>query len=82
MKGNGEAQLSYRLLLAVDIQGYSRRDTREQLRAQRLLSDALDRAARGVGLDRAGLGQAGRRGRGARHTAGRGRPGDGGPATS
>ncbi|WP_021598917.1 hypothetical protein [Actinomadura welshii] len=54
MKGNGEAQLSYRLLLAVDIQGYSRRDTREQLRAQRLLSDALDRAARGVGLDRAG----------------------------
>jgi hypothetical protein len=54
VKGNGEAQLSYRLLLAVDIQGYSRRDTREQLRAQRMLSDALDAAARGVGLDRAG----------------------------
>lgn len=53
MKGNGEAQLSYRLLLAVDIQGYSRRDTREQLLAQRQLSDALDHAARGVGLDRA-----------------------------
>ncbi|WP_243714605.1 hypothetical protein [Actinomadura bangladeshensis] len=54
MEGNGEAQLSYRLLLAVDIQGYSKRDTREQLLAQRQLSDALDRAARGVGLDRAG----------------------------
>lgn len=54
MKENGEVQLSYRLLLAVDIQGYSRRDTREQLRAQRLLSEALDGAARGVGLDRAG----------------------------
>lgn len=51
---NGEVQLSYRLLLAVDIQGYSRRDTREQLRAQRLLTEALDGAARGVGLDRAG----------------------------
>ncbi|CNE71888.1 Uncharacterised protein [Mycobacterium tuberculosis] len=54
MEGHGEVQLSYRLLLAVDIQGYSKRDTREQLRAQRQLSDALDRAARGVGLDRAG----------------------------
>ncbi|SNS45470.1 hypothetical protein SAMN05443665_1004119 [Actinomadura meyerae] len=53
MEGNGDAQLSYRLLVAVDIQGYSRRDAREQLRAQRELSDALDRAARGVGLDRA-----------------------------
>ncbi|WP_246179259.1 hypothetical protein [Actinomadura decatromicini] len=53
MKGNGETQLSYRLLLAVDIQGYSKRDTREQLAAQRSLSDALDRAAMGAGLDRA-----------------------------
>jgi hypothetical protein len=53
VKENGEAQLSYRLLLAVDIQGYSKRDTREQLLAQRQLSDALGRAARGVGLDRA-----------------------------
>ncbi|WP_131742340.1 hypothetical protein [Actinomadura roseirufa] len=52
MKGNREGRLSYRLLLAVDIQGYSKRDTREQLLAQRQLSDALDRAARGVGLDR------------------------------
>ncbi|WP_246237243.1 hypothetical protein [Actinomadura chibensis] len=53
MKGNGETQLRYRLLLAVDIQGYSKRDTREQLAAQRSLSDALDRAAAGAGLDRA-----------------------------
>ncbi|MFG2243685.1 hypothetical protein [Spirillospora sp. NPDC048823] len=52
MKGNGNTQLIYRLLLAVDIQGYSKRDTREQLLAQRQLSDALDHAARGVGLDR------------------------------
>ncbi|WP_207946986.1 hypothetical protein, partial [Actinomadura sp. 7K507] len=52
MEGNGNTQLSYRLLLAVDIQGYSKRDTREQLLAQRHLSDALDRAAHGVGLDR------------------------------
>ncbi|WP_207939453.1 hypothetical protein [Actinomadura darangshiensis] len=54
MKENGKVQLSYRLLLAVDIQGYSKRDTSEQLVAQQLLSDALDRAASGVGLDRAG----------------------------
>lgn len=53
MKGNGNTQLLYRLLLAVDIQGYSKRDTREQLLAQRRLSDALDHAAHGVGLDRA-----------------------------
>ncbi|WP_207928839.1 hypothetical protein [Actinomadura sp. 6K520] len=52
VKGIGNTQLSYRLLLAVDIQGYSRRDTREQLVAQGRLADALDRAARGVGLDR------------------------------
>ncbi|HEY8478498.1 MAG TPA: hypothetical protein VIL71_01595 [Spirillospora sp.] len=53
MKGNGDTQLIYRLLLAVDIQGYSKRDTREQLLAQRHLSDALDRAAHAAGLDRA-----------------------------
>ncbi|REE94863.1 hypothetical protein [Thermomonospora umbrina] len=45
-------QLVYRLLLATDIQGYSRRDAREQLRAQRDLSQVLDRAATGAGLDR------------------------------
>ncbi|MFI0483331.1 hypothetical protein [Actinomadura sp. 9N215] len=52
VKGNGNTRLSYRLLLAVDIQGYSKRDTREQLLAQRDLSEALDRAAHGAGLDR------------------------------
>src|SRR5690606_23858464 len=51
MDENGETQLIYRLLLAVDIQGYSRRDAREQLLAQRRLSDVLDRAG--------GSGQAG-----------------------
>ncbi|OLT24679.1 hypothetical protein BJF79_44960 [Actinomadura sp. CNU-125] len=54
MRGNETtARLDYRLLLAVDIQGYSKRDAREQLAAQHRLADALDRAARGVGLDRA-----------------------------
>ncbi|GAA2168411.1 hypothetical protein [Actinomadura napierensis] len=52
MEGNERHPLHYRLLMAVDIQGYSKRDTSEQLLAQRQLSDALDRAARGVGLDR------------------------------
>jgi len=47
-----EDRLVYRLLLAVDIQGYTRLDVREQLRVQRDLRDALDRAAEGVGLDR------------------------------
>ncbi|MFP3969158.1 hypothetical protein SMC26_43165 [Actinomadura fulvescens] len=50
---NSNGHLVYRLLLAVDIQAYSKRDTREQLLAQRHLSDALDSAAAGVGLDRA-----------------------------
>ncbi|WP_243711378.1 hypothetical protein [Actinomadura sp. KC216] len=52
MKGNGNTGLTYRLLMAVDIQGYSKRDTREQLLAQRDLCEALDRAAHGAGLDR------------------------------
>ncbi|WP_207945042.1 hypothetical protein [Actinomadura rubrisoli] len=55
MNRNGEGQqLVYRLLLAVDIQGYSKRDTREQLLAQRQLSEVLDAAARAADLDRAG----------------------------
>jgi len=49
---NSYGHLVYRLLLAVDIQAYSKRDTREQLLAQQHLSDALDSAAKGVGLDR------------------------------
>ncbi|HEU5028793.1 MAG TPA: hypothetical protein VFV01_28045 [Spirillospora sp.] len=52
MEGTERNQLCYRLLMAVDIEGYSKRDTSEQLLAQRQLSDALDRAARDVGLDR------------------------------
>ncbi|MEU5878942.1 hypothetical protein [Spirillospora sp. NPDC047279] len=50
---NSNGHLVYRLLLAVDIQAYSKRDVREQLLAQQHLSDALDRAAASVGLDRA-----------------------------
>ncbi|POM23433.1 hypothetical protein BTM25_45860 [Actinomadura rubteroloni] len=44
--------LSYRLLLAVDIQAYSSRSTSEQLRAQSDLCAALDAAAARTGLDR------------------------------
>ncbi|MFP3964890.1 hypothetical protein SMC26_21425 [Actinomadura fulvescens] len=40
------------MLLAVDIQAYSRLNTREQLLAQRWLSAVLDTAAAHVGLDR------------------------------
>ncbi|GGV24367.1 hypothetical protein GCM10010182_53630 [Actinomadura cremea] len=47
------ARLDYRLLMAVDIQRYSKRDARDQLAAQHQLADALDRAAGGIGLDRA-----------------------------
>ncbi|MFC9975067.1 hypothetical protein ACFVH6_29615 [Spirillospora sp. NPDC127200] len=49
---NGDKALVYRLLLAVDIQAYSRRNAREQLLAQRQLDSALQSAAAGVGLDR------------------------------
>ncbi|GAA4241711.1 hypothetical protein GCM10022254_71650 [Actinomadura meridiana] len=52
MNGNANTRLTYRLLVAVDIQGYSKRDTREQLLAQRDLCDALDGAAHAAGLDR------------------------------
>ncbi|WP_018657821.1 hypothetical protein [Actinomadura flavalba] len=45
--------LLYRLMLAVDIQGYSKRSTRDQLSAQRQLCAALDTAARAAGTDRA-----------------------------
>ncbi|WP_067480687.1 hypothetical protein [Actinomadura hibisca] len=49
---NGDKPLIYRLLLAVDIQAYSRRNAREQLLAQWQLDTALQAAAAGVGLDR------------------------------
>jgi hypothetical protein len=48
-----DGPLVYRLLLAVDIQAYSKRTTIEQLRAQHLLSRVLDEAANHIGLDRA-----------------------------
>ncbi|MFC6885562.1 MULTISPECIES: hypothetical protein [Actinomadura] len=46
-----DGHLVYRVLVAVDIQAYSKLDTREQLNAQRDLTDALDRAARLAGLE-------------------------------
>jgi len=49
--------LVYRLLVAVDIQGYSKRDAREQLLAQQDLSDLLDEAAAGAGLNRSTWGK-------------------------
>ncbi|MEV5573734.1 hypothetical protein AB0L06_27145 [Spirillospora sp. NPDC052269] len=49
---NLEEVLVYRLLLAVDIQGYSRLDARRQLAAQHDLADVLDKAAAAAGLSR------------------------------
>jgi class 3 adenylate cyclase len=45
-------QLGYRLVLAVDVEGYSSRSARDQLLAQRDLVQALDAAAARSGLDR------------------------------
>lgn len=45
-------RLIYRLLLAVDVEKYSARDAREQLRAQTDLRNILSIAAENVGLDR------------------------------
>ncbi|TDD32896.1 hypothetical protein E1287_21070 [Actinomadura sp. KC06] len=45
-------QLSYRLVLAVDIERYSSRSTRGQLRTQRIVTRVLDSAAGVVGLER------------------------------
>jgi hypothetical protein len=44
-------RLTYRLVLAVDVEKYSTRDAREQLRAQTELQRILSAAARNVGLD-------------------------------
>jgi hypothetical protein len=44
-------RLTYRLVLAVDVEKYSARDAREQLRAQTELQRILSAAARNVGLD-------------------------------
>lgn len=45
-------RLVYRLLMATDIQAYSRRDAMEQLRTQQEFDALLDIAADGSGLDR------------------------------
>jgi class 3 adenylate cyclase len=50
-EGTG-VQLGYRLILAVDVEGYSTRSARDQLQAQRDLVRVLDAAAAGSGLDR------------------------------
>jgi hypothetical protein len=44
-------RLTYHLVLAVDVEKYSARDAREQLRAQTELQRILSAAARNVGLD-------------------------------
>lgn len=46
-----DVRLIYRLLLAVDVEKYSTRDAREQLRAQTDLRHILSLAAQNVGLD-------------------------------
>lgn len=46
-----DVRLTYRLVLAVDVEKYSARDAREQLRAQRDLRNILSLAAQNVGLD-------------------------------
>ena len=47
----GNVRLMYRLVLAVDVEKYSSRDAREQLRAQTELHRILSLAAEKAGLD-------------------------------
>ena len=49
--GFGNVRLMYRLVLAVDVEKYSTRDAREQLRAQTELHRILNVAAQNAGLD-------------------------------
>jgi hypothetical protein len=49
---DGNTRLAYHLVLAVDVEKYSTRDAREQLRAQTELQRILSTAAHDVGLDR------------------------------
>jgi hypothetical protein len=49
--GFGNVRLMYRLVLAVDVEKYSARDVREQLRAQTELKRILNVAAQNTGLD-------------------------------
>lgn len=51
-KSGSSVRLLFRLLLAVDIKGYSARSPRMQLQAQADLLDAMEIAAEEVGLDR------------------------------
>ncbi|WP_019634207.1 hypothetical protein [Actinomadura atramentaria] len=53
MRPLDDDSLLYRLLMAVDIQGFSKRSVSEQTHAQRQLGAALESAATGTGLDRA-----------------------------
>ena len=48
----GLESLAFRYLVAVDIEGYSQRDTARQARAQDTLERAMSRAASSAGLDR------------------------------
>ncbi|QKW36241.1 hypothetical protein HUT06_21215 [Actinomadura sp. NAK00032] len=52
LDGEIHGRLSYRLVLAVDIEGYSSLSTRHQLRKQQILPRVLDSAASVVGLER------------------------------
>jgi hypothetical protein len=49
--GFGNVRLMYRLVVAVDVEKYSTRDAREQLRAQTELQRILNVAAQNTGLD-------------------------------
>lgn len=49
---HADVRLSYRLVLAVDVEKYSTRDARDQLQAQTDLRQVLSAAAHDVGLDR------------------------------
>lgn len=52
MQTLGSESLTFRYLVAVDMEGYSRRDTAQQARAQGALERALSRAAEHAGLGR------------------------------
>jgi hypothetical protein len=52
-----DIRLTFRLLLAVDIQGYSRRTPRLQVAAQLDLLNAMEQAAAAAGLDRSAWSQ-------------------------
>ncbi|SNT61259.1 hypothetical protein SAMN05443665_106237 [Actinomadura meyerae] len=51
-ESSSAARLLFRLLLAIDIQGYSARSPRLQLQAQQDLQESIETAAAAAGLDR------------------------------